>query len=122
MQLFDRSFGSFAPADDVWRKEGGFVDAFRPQIEPQPLASVEDVRTSAAKHLEYVRDIFTKSHWLVFTLGLTEAWRSKLDGAVYPIAPGAKSGSFDPARYEFINFGVDDVRRTCSTWSRKSTQ
>jgi hypothetical protein len=109
-QLFDRAFGSFTPADDVWEKGNGFVDAFRPQIEPKPLASIDEVRNSATEHLGYVRDVFTKSHWLVFTLGLTEAWRSRLDGAVYPIAPGVSGGDFDPARYEFVNFGIDEVR------------
>jgi hypothetical protein len=109
-QLFDRAFGGFTPADDVWQKDGGFVDAFRPQIEPQPLASIDEVRGSATEHLGYVRDVFTRSHWLVFTLGLTEAWRSRRDGAVYPVAPGVSGGDFDPAQYEFVNFGIDEVR------------
>jgi hypothetical protein len=111
VQLFDRSFGAFTPADAVWQKDEGFVDAFRPQIEPQPFASVDDVQGSAVEHLGYVRDVFLKSSWIVFTLGLTEAWQSKLDGAVYPIAPGVSGGTFRPDKYAFVNFGVDDVRR-----------
>ncbi len=110
VQLFDRAFDRFHPVDDVWEQKGGFVDAFRPQIEPQPLASVEAVRRSATEHLHYVREVFTQSDWLVFTLGLTEGWRSRRDGAVYPTAPGVAGGEFDPDQYEFVNFGCDEVR------------
>ena len=111
-QLFDRAFGSFIPDESVWRRRDGYVDAFRPQIEPDAMATPGDVHASVESHLRCVRDVFTKSRWLVFTLGLTEAWRSKRDGAVYPTAPGTRAGgSFDPCRYEFVNFGVDDVRR-----------
>lgn len=111
LQLFDRAFGKFAPEDDVWEVEGGFVDAFRPQIEPVPLASAEAVRGAAHSHLASVRALFEGADWLIFTLGLTEGWRSGFDGAVYPVAPGVAGGSFDPGRYEFINFSADAVKR-----------
>ncbi len=42
----------------------------------------------------------------VFTLGLTEAWRSRLDGAVFPVCPGCSVGTFEPDRHEFVNFGA----------------
>jgi hypothetical protein len=42
-------------------------------------------------------------------LGLTEAWLSTTDGAVYPIAPGVAGGSFDPQRYVFHNFSYSEV-------------
>ena len=45
----------------------------------------------------------------VFTLGLTEAWRSKKDGAVYPVCPGVSGGVFDGSRHEFHNFSVSEV-------------
>jgi hypothetical protein len=45
----------------------------------------------------------------IFTLGLTEAWRSKHDGAVFPLAPGVTAGEWDPKLYEFVNFRVDEV-------------
>ena len=46
---------------------------------------------------------------MVFTLGLTEAWVSADDGAVFPAAPGTVAGEFDPARHRFVNFTVDEV-------------
>jgi hypothetical protein len=45
----------------------------------------------------------------VFTLGLTEAWRAKSDGAVFPLAPGVAGGVFNPDIYEFVNFGVAET-------------
>jgi GSCFA family len=111
LQLFQRAFGAFAPAEVAWKLEEGFVDPFRPRIEPRPFGSVEEVRRSAVEHLGYVREVFRESDWIVFTLGLTEAWRSKADGAVYPIAPGVHGGELDPDRHEFVNFGIDEVRR-----------
>lgn len=118
-QLFDRAFGTFSPIDDVWGKEGGFVDAFRPQIEPKPFAAADDVRESAKEHLQHVRDVFTQCDWLVFTLGLTEGWRSKQDGAVYPVAPGVSGGQFDPAKYEFVNFTAQEVQTDLDLFIRQ---
>jgi hypothetical protein len=109
VQLLDRAFGNFAPAEDVWEHVKGFVDAFRPQIDPEPLPTPDAVREAGAKHLAEVRRVFIESRYLVFTLGLTEAWRSRRDGAVYPIAPGVAGGNFDPKRHEFANFTASEV-------------
>ena len=64
----------------------------------------------AERHLARVRDVFANADWVILTLGLTEAWRSKLDGAVYPVAPGVASDSFDPDLHEFVNFTASEVR------------
>jgi GSCFA family len=109
IQLFDRAFGAFQPVDDVWESKGGFVDAFRPRIQPVPHSSAEAVRESAAEHLGFVRRVFLESDWLVFTLGLTETWESKLDGAIYPVAPGVAGGEFDSVAYKFRNFSASEV-------------
>lgn len=109
-QLFDRAFGNFSPVDDIWEKDAGYVDAFRPQIEPNFFSTPAAVRKSTKEHLQHVHDVFTQCDWLVFTLGLTEAWRSKLDGAIYPIAPGVSGGKFDPTKYEFVNFTAQEVQ------------
>ena len=45
----------------------------------------------------------------VFTLGPTELWRSREDGAAFPLCPGVLGGDCSPARHEFVNLGVDDV-------------
>lgn len=111
VQLFDRAFGHFGPEDVAWqRQDGRWADPFRPQIEPDGFDSPGAVRAARDDHLGHVREMFTQARWLVFTLGLTEAWRSRVDGAVFPIAPGVAAGAFDPAAHEFVNFGIDEVR------------
>jgi hypothetical protein len=52
----------------------------------------------------------------VFTLGLTECWRSKEDGAVFPVCPGVEGGVFDPQKYEFYNQTVEDVTADLSAF------
>jgi hypothetical protein len=109
VQLFDRAFGQFSPSENAWKFEGGFVDPFRPQIEPKPFAFEEQVARSRVEHLAAVRRLFSESDVLVFTLGLTETFMSRVDGSVFPVAPGVSGGSFDPNSYEFVNFTVSEV-------------
>jgi hypothetical protein len=110
VQLFERAFGTFVPSDTEWRRaDGRYVDPFRPQVEPDGFDSPEAVAASRHLHFDTVREMFQKLDVLIFTLGLTEAWRSKVDGAVFPLAPGVAGGSMDFSRYEFVNFRVADV-------------
>jgi hypothetical protein len=48
--------------------------------------------------------MFEKLDVFTFTLGLTEAWRNRNDGAVFPLPPGVSGGEMNDQRYEFINF------------------
>jgi GSCFA family/Polysaccharide biosynthesis enzyme WcbI len=110
VQLFDRAYGRFSPVDRYWsRDDGRLVDPFRPQIEPDGFDSIEALAQSRARHFAAVREMFEKLDIFVFTLGLTEAWRSRVDGAVFPLAPGVVAGEMDHERYEFINFEVRNV-------------
>lgn len=110
VQLFDRAFGSFTPILESWpRAEGGLVDPFRPQIEPKGFATIDELRADRAEHFAAVRRMLTELDVFVFTLGLTEGWRDKEDGAVLPLAPGVAGGEWDPARYEFVNFSAAEV-------------
>lgn len=110
VQLFDRAYGHFHPKEDVWARGDVFIDPFRPLVEPAGFSSPETVRTAASEHLAQVRRVFGEADVIVFTLGLTEGWRSLVDGAVFAAAPGVSGGSFDPARHEKINFSSRDVR------------
>lgn len=109
LQLFDRAFGHYQPEAHIWEKDGRHVDAFRPQIEPGGFASPEALLVDRAHHLGCVRRVFSESDWLILTLGMTEAWRSKSDGAIFPLAPGVAGGCFDPNLHEFVNFTVGEV-------------
>jgi hypothetical protein len=117
LQLIDRAFGRYVPKDSAWtREDGRWVDPFRPQIEPEGFDSAAAVAVAREEHLGHVRTMFQQARWLVFTLGLTEAWLSREDGAVYPLAPGVAAGSFDAQRHAFVNFGVDEVRADLDTF------
>lgn len=111
LQLFDRAFGTFAPAEDIWPAPDGVrvVDPFRPTIEPEGFASEAELRADRAHHLARVREMFETLDIFVFTLGLTEGWESTADGAVFPLCPGVSGGIFDPVRHAFHNFRVSEV-------------
>ena len=120
LQLFERAFGEFHPADTAWqRPDGRWVDPFRPQVEPDGFADAAGVASALASHLPAVRNMFESLDVLVFTLGLTEAWRNRRDGAVFPLAPGVVAGSMDDAQHEFVNFGVDEICADLQTFVRK---
>jgi len=108
-QLFDRAFGHFVPSDTSWQRDGVFVDPFRPQVEPNGYPSPMLLAQDRESHFGSVRKLFAEADWLVFTLGLTEAWRSREDGSLYPLAPGVAGGEFDPDRHEFVNFGYEEI-------------
>lgn len=109
-QLFERAYGRFCPAEDAWQKaDDVFVDPFRPTTQPGGYISRKELLADRKQHLAAVRTMFETLDVFVFTLGLTECWRSRADGAVFPICPGVEGGTFDAARYEFYNQPVEDV-------------
>lgn len=109
-QLFQECFQYRTVEEKAWEADGGrWVDALRPQVEPGGYATPALVAEARASHLDAVRSMFRDCDVFVFTLGLTEAWRSRLDGTVFPMAPGVGGGRHDPARHEFVNFGIADV-------------
>ena len=109
LQLFDRSEGEFDPVDQVWRKDDRFIDPFRPEIEPGGFATPGDALDARERHFRDVRRMWRELDVFVFTLGLTEAWRSKRDGSVFPVAPGIVSDQMEPDDYEFHNFSAHEV-------------
>jgi len=109
LQLWHRATGQFQPVDDVWRGEGRWFDPFRPTIQPGGFATLEEYRLDRQRHLQAVRTAFETMDVFIFTLGLTECWASRDDGAVYPVCPGVAAGSFDAARHELLNLTVDQV-------------
>ncbi len=110
LQLFERAYGRFTPREDVWREsETVFLDPFRPNIQPRGFNSLREFEIDRARHFKAVRDAFENLDVFIFTLGLTESWRMRADGAVYPVCPGVVGGEFSGEKYEFINLTVDDV-------------
>jgi hypothetical protein len=111
LQLFDRAYGTYAPALSTWtRPDGRLIDPFRPGIEPAGFADAAEVEADRRRHLAAVRSMFESLDVFVFTLGLTEGWMHRADGAMLPVAPGVIGDSFDPDAYAFVNARVGDVR------------
>jgi len=110
VQLFKRAYGSLSPKIDYIELESGkFVDPFRPYVEPDGFDSVIELRRSMDEHLAFVRTMFESLDVFIFTLGLTEGWRSKSDKSVYPVAPGVVSSRVSNDDFEFFNMTTADI-------------
>lgn len=110
LQLWYRAYGAFTAQEDVWAGPGGnFIDPFRPQIQPGGFLSWREYKLDRELHFAAVRQAFETLDVFVFTLGLTECWRARADGAVFPLCPGVAGGHFDPAQHEFHNFSVEEI-------------
>lgn len=110
LQLLQRAYGIFEPVDQAWRNEAGaWVDPFRPAIEPEGFVTEAELLASRAHHLKCVKEAFENLDYFVFTLGLTECWQSREDGAVFPICPGVSGGTFDPEKYSFLNLSFEEI-------------
>ena len=110
LQLFQRALGLFTPEEPAWLlSHGGFADPFRPRIQPQGFSSIAELEADRAAHLAAVKTMIETLDVFVFTLGLTESWISKIDGAVFPVVPGCGVGLYDAARYDFHNFRVSEI-------------
>lgn len=117
LQLFLRAYGRFDPLEDAWSMESGaIVDPFRPRIRPEGFADVSSMRRHRDLHLAKVRTLFETLDVFIFTLGLTECWRSKADGAVFPLAPGVAGGSFRPGKHQFVNLSASEVESDLCTF------
>lgn len=111
-QLFERAYGLREPADRAWRRtDGALLDPFRPRIQAEGFDSMEALAADREWHLAAVREMFETCDVLIFTLGLTEAWVSTRDGAVFPFAPGAVGAEGDGGEpgYRFENFTVAEM-------------
>jgi hypothetical protein len=110
LQLFQRAYGLYQPLEDCWKeREDLFLDPFRPSAQPGGFISEMEMRVDREQHLAAVRQMFETLDVFVFTLGLTEYWMSRADGAVFPICPGVAGGEFDESRHGFANATVEDV-------------
>ena len=110
LQLLLRAYGALVPDELAWSDDTErFFDPFRPHIPPGGFGSFEELEADRAHHFACVRRAVETMDVLVFTLGLTETWVSRADGAAFPLCPGVAGGEFDEAHYLFANLTVADV-------------
>ena len=107
-QLVERCLGRFKPKEDRWATADSIIDPFRPGL---PFAAEDESEFELAiqSHLRKTREAFERATVLIFTLGLTEAWISSLDGAAFPACPGVIAGTFDSSRHRLVNFRVGEI-------------
>ena len=111
LQLIERAYGRFLPAETAWRDaDGALVDPYRPTVQPGGFASWAELDADRTRHLACVREALETLDVFVFTLGLTEAWLSRRDGAAFPLCPGVAGGNYDPATHVFRNLRAAEVR------------
>ena len=111
VQLLRRALGRFRPLEDRWIAAPDLIiDPFRPGLKYPACSQCEFDRINT-QHLQQVLQVIRSADVFIFTLGLTEAWLSAYDGAVFPACPGTIAGTFDPRLHKFHNFSVADVSR-----------
>jgi hypothetical protein len=110
LQTIKRAYGAFVPQDNAWpTKNGRVLDPYRPQIQPDGFASLDELAEDRRQHFAAIRRAIEELDVFVFTLGLTETWFCRSDGAAYPLCPGVAGGVFDRATHGFVNLGVINV-------------
>lgn len=109
LQLLRRCTGQWKPQEDRWHLGKIVVDPYRPGLRYCARSDAEFDLLSA-QHLQATRRAFEAADLFIFTLGLTEAWVSCIDGAVFPACPGTVAGEFDPLRHGCVNFTAGEVR------------
>ncbi|MEM1106925.1 MAG: GSCFA domain-containing protein [Pseudomonadota bacterium] len=108
-QTLQRAYGEFVPEERVWRDGGRWIDPFRPFIQPKGFSSEAEFEADQTAHFRAIRSMVENLDVFVFTLGLTEAWHSTRDGAVFPVSPGCGAGEHSSQRHAFVNFTIDQV-------------
>lgn len=110
LQLFDRAYGTFIPdTPNLQLESGKYADPFRPFVEPDGFADEQALIAARDTHFAAIREMFETLDVMVFTLGLTETWVSKSDGAALPIVPSAVTPHIDPEAYTFCNYTAAEV-------------
>jgi len=109
-QLILRATGRFRPSENAWRNEAGqWIDPFRPQIQPDGFASLAELERDRTQHLAATRAALEQLDLFIFTLGLTESWEARGDGAVFPLCPGVAGGEYDERRHAFRNLTLAET-------------
>ncbi|MGJ8544513.1 MAG: GSCFA domain-containing protein [Sulfitobacter sp.] len=108
-QLVEDAQNAAIRPEDFFERAGRWYDGIRPNIEPGGFADRDEAMLIRRAHLARVRAMLEQMQVFVFTFGLTEAWRNRKTGTIYPVCPGVIAGEFDPAIYEFVNFDYEET-------------
>jgi hypothetical protein len=108
-QLIDEAYGRHEPQDAVWSRDGRYFDALRPLVEPNGLASADEVVAHRRRHLSAVRSLFESMDLFLYSFGLNEGWVHTESGTVYPSAPSVIAGTYDSQSHHWQAFGYRET-------------
>ena len=108
-QWLSWSFDKSQIPEELFAQPNGYVDPFRPTVEPDGFVSGIEARDSREFAVEMFRDSILKSSIFVFTLGLTERWINSRLGYEYAICPGTVAGKFSRDVHKFTNLDYGEL-------------
>lgn len=108
-QWVEMALGLQSPPAEVWETDGRFYDPLRPAIEPGGYASAAECLHARDYTLRCMRESLAQLDVLIFTLGLTEAWRNAETGLWYPMCPGTLAGTFDGAVHKLHKLSYNET-------------
>ena len=110
-QLFQRAFNDSQCASHILTSGNSYIDAYRPRIQPNGFSSRKELELDRKIHYKAVRSVFEELDVFIFTLGLTEAWRSSIDNATFPVCPLVVTESVSVKDYYLHNFSLEEIER-----------
>lgn len=110
-QWLSWALGHARPPREAWSDGDRYVDPYRPAIEPDGFGSPSEMLLAREVTLDAIRSAVLRASCLVFTLGLTEAWRDTVDDTVHPTCPGTVRGVFDASRHVLHHFTFAEAHR-----------
>jgi len=104
----------------VYESDGKFYDLLRPTFNEAGFDSQEQLTQSRLDSCQEMLEILKKTDVLVFTLGLTEAWKDSED-VFYPSCPGVVAGKYDAGKHSFHNFTHEEIKQDVLSVKEKIT-
>jgi|GEM_PF-554451 len=95
-QIAEAAVGAFQPAETHWPIDGLLLSPYRAKI---AWPDQDARRAETERHAFALRRMFQNAEVLIFTAGLSEVWRSRIDGATFAAPPPKRL--LDPARHRF---------------------
>lgn len=86
-----------------------YIDLLRPNVHPDGFSSEEALRKARISAKNELFDTLTATNVLIFTLGLTEAWKD-IDDVFYPSCPGVIAGEFNDEIFTFHQFNYNEIK------------
>ncbi|MGI2172338.1 GSCFA domain-containing protein [Shewanella sp. MF05960] len=90
------------------QKTDTYLDLLRPNVYPQGFTSKSELEYSRLEAKEELISTLSSTNTLIFTLGLTEAWKDG-NNIYYPSCPGIIAGKFDKEIYKLHEFNYNEI-------------